>query len=222
MALKKNLFPPTNDKIVETSEVPSVTLEDLKGEHKKLYDNTMAKLSQDLLARFTRTRRGGIKTVGYADDLLDGVDLSTPSEERSMALRQEMNYMISHALLRQSEVLVHLMEGLVGRVVKAVLEGKYAPAGPTFGSDRNERRFYTRPLEQMQISVPEGTRAEYIVYRTEEPNRAPSVYDHPPAFILEGFHCRLRYRPLREGEEVPPCPAIAPNNNKSSDYDLLD
>ena len=82
-------------------------------------------------------------------------------------------------------------------------------------------RFYTRPLEQMQISTPEGTRAEHIVYRPEEPNRAPSVYDQPPAFIPKGFHCRLRYRPLREGEEVPPRPAVAPNNNKSSDYDLL-
>ena len=118
-----------------------------------------------------------------------------------MALWQEMNYMISHALLRQSEVLVNSMEGLIGRVVKAVLEGKYAPTGLTFGSDRNERCFYTQPLEPMHISAPEGTRAEYIVYRTEEPNRAPSVYDHPPAFILEGFHCRLRYRPLRKGRK---------------------
>ena len=58
-----------------------------------------------------------------------------------------MNNMIGHALIHQSEVLVNSMESLVARVIKAVLEGKYAPAGPTFRSDRNERRFYTRPLE---------------------------------------------------------------------------
>ena len=87
MAPKRNLFTSTDDEIAETMELPLVTLEEFKGEHKKLYDDTMAKLSPDLLSRFTRTRHGGIKTVGYADDLHDGVDLSTPSEERSRALR---------------------------------------------------------------------------------------------------------------------------------------
>ena len=174
MTPKKALFVSTSDEVEETSDKSPVMLEDLNGEHKKLYDDTMVKLSQDLLARFTRTRHGGIKTVGHTDDLLEGLDLSMPSEEWSAALRQEMNYIIHHALLRQSEVLINSMEGLVGRVVKSVLEGKYAPTGLTFGSDRNERRFYTQPLEPMQISAPEGTRAEYIVYKHEEPNAEPN------------------------------------------------
>ena len=174
MTPKKALFVSTSDEVEETSDKSPVKLEDLNGEHKKLYDDTMVKLSQDLLARFTRTRHGGIKTVGHTDNLLEGVDLSMPSEEWSTALRQEMNYIIHHAILRQSEVLINSMEGLVGRVVKSVLEGKYAPTGLTFGSDRNERRFYTQPLEPMQISTPEGPRAEYIVYRPKEPNAEPN------------------------------------------------
>ena len=87
MAPKKNPSTATDDEITETSELPAVTLEDLKGEHRKLYDDTLAKLTQDLLARFVRTRHGGVRTVGHTDDLLDGVDLSTPSEEQSRALR---------------------------------------------------------------------------------------------------------------------------------------
>jgi len=87
MPPKKNPSTANDDEITETSELSAVTLEDLKGEHRKLYDDTLAKLTQDLLARFVRTRHGGVRTVGHTDDLLDGVDLSTPSEERSRALR---------------------------------------------------------------------------------------------------------------------------------------
>jgi hypothetical protein len=36
---------------------------------------------------------------------LDDVDLSTPSEDRTRALRQEVNYMVAHSLHRHSESL---------------------------------------------------------------------------------------------------------------------
>ena len=66
MAPKRGLT--FNDKIAEASELPAVTLEDLKGEHRKLYDDSLVKLLQDLLARFVRTRHGGIRTVGHTDE----------------------------------------------------------------------------------------------------------------------------------------------------------
>ena len=86
MAPKRVLFTTADDDTAEANKQPAVTLDDLKGEHRKLYDDILAKLSQDLLARFVRTRHGGIWTIGHTDDLLDGVDLSTASEERSRAL----------------------------------------------------------------------------------------------------------------------------------------
>src|ERR1051325_2643672 len=114
MPPKKLAFEPNEEpegsKTAEGKTVPP-TLEDLKGEYREVYDKTLQKLSGDLLGYFTWTRHGGIKVVGRPENLLDGVDLSTPSEERNMALRQEMNYMIGHAMARQSEVLVNLLEG---------------------------------------------------------------------------------------------------------------
>lgn len=55
-------------------------------------------------------------------------------------------------------------------------------------------------MESMQISALDGTEAEFLVYRPKMPHKVPSVYDHPSTYILEGFVCRQRYRPLWEGE----------------------
>lgn len=46
----------------------------------------------------------------------------------------------------------------------------------------------------MHISAPKGTKVEFLVYRSEMPHKVPSVYDHPLAYILESFVCRLRDR----------------------------
>ena len=46
-------------------------------------------------------------------------------EERSQALRQEINYMIRYALLRQTEVILNSMDNVVARVVKSILAGEY-------------------------------------------------------------------------------------------------
>ena len=48
---------------------------------------------------------------------LNNIDLSVPLEERTRALRQEMNYMVAHTLHRHSESLVNELERVAHRVV---------------------------------------------------------------------------------------------------------
>ena len=80
-----------------------VTYEELSPEHKKKYDEVKALLEVDLIGSFERTRNHGIRWKGFSPEgALDNVDLSVPSEERTRALRQEMNYMVAHALHRHS------------------------------------------------------------------------------------------------------------------------
>ena len=67
----------------------------------------MADLAEEVLKHFTWTRSGGIKCVGDPESAFHGVDLSVPSEGCSQALQQEINYMIHHALLRQTEVILN-------------------------------------------------------------------------------------------------------------------
>ena len=85
-----------------------VTYEELPPEHKKKYDEIKALLEADLIGSFERTRNHGIKWKGFSPEgALDNVDLSVPSEERTRALRQEMNYMVAHALHRHSQSLMN-------------------------------------------------------------------------------------------------------------------
>ena len=64
----------------------------------------------------------------------NNVDLSVPSEERTRALRQEMNYMVAHTLHRHSESLVNELERVAHRVVQEVIENRYSTSGPILGS----------------------------------------------------------------------------------------
>src|SRR3954465_11638866 len=67
----------------------------------------------DLIGSFERTRTHGIRWKGFSPEgILDEVDLSVPSEERTRALRQEVNYMVAHSLHRHSESLVKLSSAL--------------------------------------------------------------------------------------------------------------
>ena len=123
------------------------TLEDLHAEHRQTYDRAMADLGKEVLKRFMWTRNGGVRCIDTAECSLDGINISVPSEERSRALRQEMNYMIGHALLRQTEVLLNSMDNIVARVVRSVLAGEYnQDTGLVISPHVGEKRFYTRPL----------------------------------------------------------------------------
>ena len=84
------------------------------------------------------TGNGGIRYIGDPESALSGIDLSVPLEERSQALRQEVNYMIHHAIIRQTEVII----------VKSVLAGEHdQDIGPVINSHAGEKKFYTRPLQ---------------------------------------------------------------------------
>ena len=221
-----------NEPVFPDGKTGLPTLEDLPAEHRQVYDQTLADLGKEILKRFTWTHNGGVRFIGTAECSLDGIDISVPSEERSRALGQEMNYMIGHALLRQTEVLLNSMDNIVARVVRSVLAGEYQQdTGPVINPHVGEKRFYTRPLNIPQINAPEGTKAEFILYAPEDQNDRPTYYDDPPAFIPEGYNCLLRYRPLRAGEEPPRRPEpikttganthAASTREKPADQDLL-
>jgi hypothetical protein len=81
-----------------------VTYEELTLEHKQKFNEIKALFEADLIASFERTRHRGIRWKGFSPEgALDGVDLSLPSEERTRALCQEVNYMVAHSLHWHSE-----------------------------------------------------------------------------------------------------------------------
>jgi hypothetical protein len=96
----------------------AIAYEDLPAEHKKKYDEIKALFKADLIGSFKKTRSHGIRWKGFSPEgALDDVDLSTPLEERTRALRQEVNYMVAHSLHRHSESLVNALERVALRVV---------------------------------------------------------------------------------------------------------
>ena len=107
-----------------------VTYEDLPEEHKKRYDEIKAVFEADLIGSFERTRTHGIKWKGFSPEgVLDEVDLSVPSEERTRALRQEVNYMVAHSLHRHAETLVNAFERIAVRVVQEIMKHQYSRPG---------------------------------------------------------------------------------------------
>jgi hypothetical protein len=95
-----------------------VTYEELTPEHKQKSNEIKALFEADLIGSFERTRHHGIKWKGFSSEgALDGVDLSLSLEERTRALRQEVNYMVAHSLHRHSRSLVNTFERVALRVV---------------------------------------------------------------------------------------------------------
>jgi hypothetical protein len=98
---------------VGMSKGDPVTYEELTPKDKQKFDEIKALFEADLIGSFERTRHHGIRWKGFSPEgALDGVDLSLPSEERTRALLQEVNYMIAHSLHRHSESLVNAFEHL--------------------------------------------------------------------------------------------------------------
>ena len=95
------------------------------------------------------------------------------------------------------------MDNIVVRVIKAVLDGEYnQEIALVINPHVGEKRFCTRPLQIQQIDTPEGMKVEFILYAPQDRHDKPRCYEDSPAFILEGYTCQLRYRPLRAGEEL--------------------
>jgi hypothetical protein len=74
-----------------------ITYEELPTEHKQKYDKIKALFEADLIGSFEKTHHDGVRWKGFSPEgALDGVDLSTPSEDHTRALRQEVNYVVAH------------------------------------------------------------------------------------------------------------------------------
>ncbi|KAK1698506.1 hypothetical protein QYE76_015203 [Lolium multiflorum] len=144
-----------------------VKYEDLPPEHKKKYDDLKAILEAELIGAFEKTRSHGIKFKGFQPEgALDGLDLSLPSDERTRALRQEVNYAVAHSLHRHAESLVNTLERVALNVVQEVTKHKYSPSGPALGTHQGEVPLYTRPPLQHTFAAPQqqGSPA-YVVYK---------------------------------------------------------
>jgi hypothetical protein len=69
-----------------------ITYVELPTEHKQKYDEIKSLFKADLIGSFEKTRHHDVRWKGFSPEgALDGVDLSTPLEDRTKALRQEVN-----------------------------------------------------------------------------------------------------------------------------------
>jgi hypothetical protein len=119
-----------------------ILYEELSAEHKQKYDEIKALFEADLISSFGRTRHHGVRWKGFSPEgALDEVDLSTPSEDRSKVLRQEVNYFVAHSLHQHSESLVNALEHVALRVVQEIMKNQYSPSGPALGSHKGEMLF---------------------------------------------------------------------------------
>ncbi|KAK1641990.1 hypothetical protein QYE76_059795 [Lolium multiflorum] len=168
-----------------------VTYEELPEEHKKKYDEIKAAFESDLIGSFEKTRTHGIRWKGFSPEgVLDEVDLSTPSEERTRALRQEVNYMVAHSLHRHSESLVNAFERIAVRVVEEIMKHQYSPSGPALGTHQGEIPFQTRPPLPFALAAPEppGSPA-YVVYKIGGDPGDCQFLQEPPKEIPHGYVC---------------------------------
>jgi hypothetical protein len=99
-----------------------ITYEELSAEHKQRYDEIKTQFEADLIGSFERTRHHGVRWKGFSrEGALDGVDL-TPSEDRTRALREEVNYAVVRSLHRHSESLVNAFERVALCVVQEIMK----------------------------------------------------------------------------------------------------
>jgi hypothetical protein len=132
----------TPTSVIGMSKGGPVTYEELTPEHKQKFDEIKALFEADLIGSFERTRHHGIRWNRFSPEGgLDGVYLSLPSEERTRALCQEVNYMVAHYVHRHSESLVNAFERVTLRVIQEIMKNQYSPIGPTLGVIRGDCHF---------------------------------------------------------------------------------
>jgi len=129
-----------------------------------------------------------------------------PSRERTEVLREEINRITAHALIRQSEAIINRMDNIVVKTVRAALAGEPLHiTGPELNGHIGEARFYSRPINPINIEVQGDNVAEFVMHppRDNIPLE-PQVYSTAPLVIPQGYWCQLRYRQLEDGEARPP------------------
>src|SRR6185312_13871080 len=179
----------------DQAPVPPITspvmYEELTPKHKQKYDEVKAQFKADLIGSFERTCNHGIRWKGFSPEgALNNVDLSVPSEERTRALRQEMNYMVAHTLHRHSESLVNELEHVAHRVVQEVIKNQYSPSGPILGSHKGEASSQSRPPLPYSLTTP-GPQGSpiYVVYKIGGDPGEGQFLNEPPKEIPHGYTC---------------------------------
>jgi hypothetical protein len=168
-----------------------LTYEELSDEHKQRYDEIKTQFEADLIGSLERTRHHGVRWKGFSPEgALDGVDLSTPSEDRTRALRQEVNYAVAHSLHRHSESLVNAFERVALQVVQEIMKHQHSPTEPTLGSHKGELPFQTRPPLPYALTAAElhGSPA-YVVYKAGGDPMDHQFFSEPPREIPHGYMC---------------------------------
>jgi hypothetical protein len=176
---------------VGMSKGDPVTYEELTPEHKQKFDEIKALFEADLIKSFERTHHHDIKRKEFSPEgTLDGVDLSLPSEERTKALRQEVNYMVAHSLHRHSESLLNTFERVMLRIVQEIMKNQYSPTGPTLGSHKGELLFQTRPPLPYALVAPESHGAPtYVVYKVGGDPGDYQFFNEPPKEVPHRYAC---------------------------------
>jgi hypothetical protein len=125
-----------------------------------------------------------------AEGALDGVDLSLLSEERTRALRQEVNYMVAHSLHWHSESLVNTFERVALRVVQEIMKNQYSPTGPTLGCHKGELSFQTKPPLPYALAALESHGAPaYVMYKVGGDPGDYQFFNEPPKEVLHWYAC---------------------------------
>jgi hypothetical protein len=118
------------------------------------------------------------------------VDLSLPSEERTRALHQEVNYMVDHSLHRHSESLVNAFEHVTLRVVQEIMKNQYSLLGPTLGSHKGELPFQTRPPLPYTLPAPKSHGAPaHVVYKVGGGPVNYQFFNEPLKEVPHGYAC---------------------------------
>jgi hypothetical protein len=183
--------PTTSTSAIGMSKGDSVTYEELTPEHKQKFDEIKALFEADLIGSFERTRHHGIMWKGFSPEgTLDGVDLSLPSEERIRALRQEVNYVVTHSLHWHSESLVNAFECVALCIIQGIMKNQYSPTRPTLGSHKGELPFQTRPPLPYALAAPESHGAPaYVMYKVGGDPGDYQFFNEPPKEVPHGYAC---------------------------------
>jgi hypothetical protein len=165
--------------------------EELPAEHKQKYDEIKTLFKADLIGSFERIRHHGVRWKGFSPEgALDDMDLSTPSEDRTRAVRQKVNYMVAYSLHRHSESLVNAFERVVLRVVQEIMKHQYSTTGPTLESHKGELPFQAKTPVPYAFAASEshGSPA-YVIYKVVGDLVDHQFFSEPPKEIPHGYMC---------------------------------